>query len=75
MFKKRAGSFFKSVLIEFITIMLLSTLEISIREKHRIRMRSVLSADKRLHLMRMSFIDIKSLHMMYYRPFDRSMGL
>ena len=32
--------------IEFITIMLLSTLEISIQEKHRILMRSVLSADK-----------------------------
>ena len=26
-------------------------------------------------LMRGDFIDIKSLHVMYYRPFDRSMGL
>ena len=34
---------------EFITMMLLSTLEISIREKHRILMRSVLSADKAPH--------------------------
>ena len=32
--------------IEFITIMLLWKLGISIREKHRILMRSVLSADK-----------------------------
>ena len=31
--------------IEFITMMLLRTLEISIREKHRMLMRSVLSAD------------------------------
>ena len=37
-------------------------LEISIQEKHCIVMRS-------------RFIDIKSLHVMYYRPFDRSMGL
>ena len=60
--------------IEFITIMLLRTLEISIRGKHRILMRSVLSADKHRILMR-RFIDIKSLHVMYYRPFDRSYGL
>ena len=26
-------------------------------------------------LIRRRFIDIKSLHVMYYRPFDRSMGL
>ena len=35
--------------IEFITIMLLRTLEIGIREKQRIPMRSVLSDDKRTH--------------------------
>ena len=35
--------------IEFITIMLLLTLEISVRKKHRILMRSVLSADKTAH--------------------------
>ena len=35
--------------IEFITMMLLCTLEISIREKHRTLMRSVLSADKTPH--------------------------
>ena len=35
--------------IEFITIMLLCTLEISKREKHRILMRSVLSADNTPH--------------------------
>ena len=35
--------------IEFITIILLCPLEISIREKHRILVRSVLSADKTLH--------------------------
>ena len=35
--------------IAFITIMLFWTLEISIREKHRILMRSVLSADKTPH--------------------------
>ena len=52
----------KRVSIEFITITLLWTLEISIREKHRI-------------LIRRRFIDIKWLHVMYYRPFDRSMGL
>ena len=34
---------------EFITIMLLRTLEISIQEKHCILMRSVLSADKTPH--------------------------
>ena len=34
---------------EFITMMLLLTLEISIREKHRILMRSVLSVDKTPH--------------------------
>ena len=39
----------KRVSVEFITIMLLRTLEISIREKHRILMRSVLSADKMPH--------------------------
>ena len=26
-------------------------------------------------LIRRGFIEIKSLHVMYYRPFDRSMGL
>ena len=35
--------------IEFMTIMLLRTLEISKREKHRILMRSVSSADKIPH--------------------------
>ena len=35
--------------IEFITTMLLRTLEISIREKQRILIRSVLSANKTLH--------------------------
>ena len=48
--------------IKFIAIMLLRTLQISIQEKHRI-------------LTRRRFIDIKSLHMMYYRQSDRSMGL
>ena len=35
--------------IEFKTIILLWTLEMSIREKHRILMRSFLLADKTLH--------------------------
>ena len=39
----------KRVSIEFITMMLLRTLEISIREKRRILMRSVFSADKTPH--------------------------
>ena len=38
-------------------------------------MKSVLSADKPPHTNKEEFIDIKSLHVMYYRPFDRSMGL
>ena len=57
--KTRAASFLngfknipgKRVSIEFITMMLLCTLEISIRE------------------------NIKLLHVMFYRPFDRSIGL
>ena len=43
--------------IEFITIMLYYTLEISIREKHHILMRSVLSADKNCILIR-SFLSV-----------------
>ena len=39
----------KRVSIEFITTMLLKNLEISIRGKHRILMRRVLSADKTPH--------------------------
>ena len=39
----------KHVSIEFITIMLLWTLEITVTRKHRIVMTSVLSADKTLH--------------------------
>ena len=39
----------KSVSIEFTTIILLWTLEISIREKHHMLIRSVLSADKTPH--------------------------
>ena len=41
--------YWKSVSIQFITIILLRTLEIRIREKHHILMRSVLSADKTPH--------------------------
>ena len=61
--------------IELITIILLCMLEISIREKHRILIRSALSADKTPRTNKGRFIDIKSLHMVYYRPFDRSIGL
>ena len=42
--------------IEFITMMLLLTLEISIPEKHCILIRSVLSADKTLHTNEECFI-------------------
>ena len=49
--------------------------KISLREKHRILMRSVLSGNKTPHTNKEEVIDIKSLHVMYYRPFDRSMGL
>ena len=46
----------KRVSIEFITIMLLLTLEISIREKRRILMRSVSSVDKTPHTGEECFI-------------------
>ena len=36
---------------------------------------SVLYLIKHRILIRMRFIDIKSLHVMYYLPFDRFMGL
>ena len=65
----------KRVSREFITIMLLWTLEISIREKHRKSRAVSLYLIKHRILIRMRFIDIKSLHVMYYLPFDRLMGL
>ena len=65
----------KRVSREFITIMLLWTLKISIREKHRKSRAVSLYLIKHRILIRMRFIDIKSLHVMYYLPFDRLMGL
>ena len=65
----------KRVSREFITIKFFLTLEISIREKHRKSRAVSLYLIKHRILIRMRFIDIKSLHVMYYLPFDRLMGL
>ena len=55
----------KRVSREFITMMLLWTLKISIREKHK----------HRILIRRRFYRVLKPLHVMFYRPFDRSIGL
>ena len=50
-------------------------LEISIGEKHCILMVVFYQLIKHRILIRRRFVNIKSLHVMYYQPFDRSMGL
>ena len=55
----------KRVSREFITMKLLRTVEISIREKH-----------KTPHTNKEEVYRVlKPLHVMFYRPFDRSIGL
>ena len=50
-------------------------LEISIGEKHCILMAVFYQLIKHRILIKRRFVNIKSLRVMYYQPFDRSMGL